>query len=428
MDSHPPRNSIDDSFLREIRIGLAVVAILLLIFAWVAWLKYSGRLAIGPQSPAVAAHSEQSSRPDSSSPTPSALLNSSVQSNRLRESQSLTVEVAEQPAVSPLLPGTSGGASVSVEAPVTNAMPRLEESRSQASASPPQAPDLQPETLFSGGSFRPDAASPIRPSTLPPSRQAETVADDSAIPFREPPAMAVEDKEDGQAEPVSPASFMSDTEESALPDSRVIPLMPPLRAESKSEEPAEGNDTGDHSVIPGGPPESGNVIQSMVHPRAISGSNDLESHRVTAPGLRPSRAASSILVQQGDSFWQIAQRVYGDSRYYKALHAANLKQFPSIEHVAPGSRVAIPEIDDLQKAFPDLCPDPESELVEPGSAGVTYVTKEGDTLFGIARDQLGQASRYIEIWHLNHRRLPEGTSHESVLESGTELVLPAPIR
>jgi nucleoid-associated protein YgaU len=55
------------------------------------------------------------------------------------------------------------------------------------------------------------------------------------------------------------------------------------------------------------------------------------------------------------------------------------------------------------------------------SGGRTYVVVEGDSLFDIARCELGKASRWVEIYDLNADVL--GTDIES-LAPGTRIVLP----
>jgi hypothetical protein len=53
-----------------------------------------------------------------------------------------------------------------------------------------------------------------------------------------------------------------------------------------------------------------------------------------------------------------------------------------------------------------------------------YRTRVGDTLFNIAREQLGQASRFGELLQQNKDRLPARTGHLSALPEGLELKLP----
>lgn len=51
----------------------------------------------------------------------------------------------------------------------------------------------------------------------------------------------------------------------------------------------------------------------------------------------------------------------------------------------------------------------------------TYVVEEGDTLFDIARHELGEASRWVEIYELNRDRL--GNDHD-YLTPGLKLIMP----
>lgn len=55
-------------------------------------------------------------------------------------------------------------------------------------------------------------------------------------------------------------------------------------------------------------------------------------------------------------------------------------------------------------------------------AGRTYIVAEGDSLFDIARNELGKASRWVEIYDLNAEVL--GKDIDS-LAPGTQIVLPA---
>jgi nucleoid-associated protein YgaU len=88
----------------------------------------------------------------------------------------------------------------------------------------------------------------------------------------------------------------------------------------------------------------------------------------------------------------------------------------------------------LEQTYPDLCPKARSKVagVSGGSmiqasaqrapAGSrVYVVEEGDTLFDIARYELGKASRWGEIYDLNRESLGEDFDY---LQPGTQLVLP----
>jgi nucleoid-associated protein YgaU len=53
--------------------------------------------------------------------------------------------------------------------------------------------------------------------------------------------------------------------------------------------------------------------------------------------------------------------------------------------------------------------------------GMYYVVEEGDSLFDIARYELGKAARWVEIYELNRDQIGEDFDH---LKPGTQLVLP----
>ncbi len=57
----------------------------------------------------------------------------------------------------------------------------------------------------------------------------------------------------------------------------------------------------------------------------------------------------------------------------------------------------------------------------PYAGGRTYEVQEGDTLFDIARNELGKASRWAEIYDLNRDALGKDFDY---LTPGMQLVLP----
>ena len=59
------------------------------------------------------------------------------------------------------------------------------------------------------------------------------------------------------------------------------------------------------------------------------------------------------------------------------------------------------------------------EIDEDGNS--VYTVREGETLFDIARDQLGKASRWEEIYDLNQDELGETFNR---LKPGMKLILP----
>ena len=143
-------------------------------------------------------------------------------------------------------------------------------------------------------------------------------------------------------------------------------------------------------------------------------------------------------VQPNDSLWSIATEKYGDGRFFRALHHHNRERIASVDQLRPHTTIDIPELAELKKLYPSLCPsdqlrsdvDPqdslaaEYEIREQQMKDRYYVTKSGDTLFGVARQRLGQASRYLEIYELNQFRIPEQVNHLTPLKPGLRLLLP----
>lgn len=144
--------------------------------------------------------------------------------------------------------------------------------------------------------------------------------------------------------------------------------------------------------------------------------------------------AKPYVVAPGDSFWSIAQQAYGDGSYYRALFAYNSDRYPHAEDVRTGSVLDVPSVEVLKSKFPELCTGGGATIAAGGEspamtgrtnvavAARTYVVQEGDTLFDIARRQLGKASYWSEIYNLNRAVLGENLEQ---LKPGTELMLPA---
>jgi len=191
------------------------------------------------------------------------------------------------------------------------------------------------------------------------------------------------------------------------------------------------------------------------------------------PGLIPlaspsqptaaSTGARSYVVQSGDSYWTIAERFYGAGTYYQALAEYNRSRIPRPEQLRVGDQLQIPSREELQQAYPQLCPRTPvrtdvssspaggsdagfSSVVGPPSARENsgfsnpldrkpqeaptttsprqlrvYIVQEGDSLYEIARYLLGKPSRWVEIYELNKDILGDDLEH---LRPGTQLAIP----
>ncbi len=137
-------------------------------------------------------------------------------------------------------------------------------------------------------------------------------------------------------------------------------------------------------------------------------------------------------VRPNDSYWTISQRLYGTGAFFKALAQHNRLKHPHADRLRVGDTILAPTEEELTDWYPDLCPRPEHrEAMERRATaastsggyagGRVYVVEQGDTLFDIARYELGRASRWVDIYQLNRQQL--GPSFD-YLTPGMRLVLP----
>jgi nucleoid-associated protein YgaU len=193
---------------------------------------------------------------------------------------------------------------------------------------------------------------------------------------------------------------------------------------------------------------------STTYPSAYSGGSRYRSSYDANAAIRPAGMAGDSLagastlaprsadagligngaykVQPNDSYWTIAEKVYGSGAYFKALAEANREKNPREDRLQVGTTLVAPPIEVLQKRFPDLCPKPKhhrppaSHLANVSMQGSalgrrSYVVEPGDTLFDIARHELGRVDRWAEIYELNRDKIGEDTDY---LVPGTRLALP----
>jgi nucleoid-associated protein YgaU len=75
------------------------------------------------------------------------------------------------------------------------------------------------------------------------------------------------------------------------------------------------------------------------------------------PATAPAGAAPTYVAAAGDSWWNLAERAYGDGRLYRALFAWNRVINPRVS-LAPGTPLEIPPKPRLEAAWPALMPAP----------------------------------------------------------------------
>lgn len=151
----------------------------------------------------------------------------------------------------------------------------------------------------------------------------------------------------------------------------------------------------------------------------------------TTEGLQESFMSDAMFYtwKGGDTFPALAQRFYGDPSRLATLKRLNEGR----SEVQPGERVLIP-IFDLDAAQPAAVPAVASKetpaAAVPAAAGKpepakpsgarTHVVKEGESLWKIAKQELGSGARWNEIYEANRDVLP---TPESV-HTGQKLRVP----
>jgi len=150
----------------------------------------------------------------------------------------------------------------------------------------------------------------------------------------------------------------------------------------------------------------------------------------TASRGRERAAVETHKVQPGDTFASLAKMYYGDEKYTGFLASSNREIDPRTLGVGTevkipplprdggvgdaGSRVAARERMPVRRAS-------DSTATERGTR--TYTVRSGDTFYGIARDQLNDASRWRELFELN-KALVHGDATR--LQVGQVITLPSP--
>jgi nucleoid-associated protein YgaU len=86
----------------------------------------------------------------------------------------------------------------------------------------------------------------------------------------------------------------------------------------------------------------------------VTNADPLPPENRTAAVTPPSTAADYV-ARPGDSWWTLAERVYGDGRFYRALFAWNRAIDPRVSLV-PGTTLQLPPADRLRVAWPALVP------------------------------------------------------------------------
>lgn len=117
-------------------------------------------------------------------------------------------------------------------------------------------------------------------------------------------------------------------------------------------------------------------------------------------------------VRSGETLWSIAERYFQDGNKWRQLKQRNKGVVTAAGTVEVGTRLVIPEVGATT---------PQRTQPRQNTAVTVYTVKAGDTLSGIAADQLGSAQRWREILDLNSDRIDSPTE----IYRGLRLKLPS---
>jgi nucleoid-associated protein YgaU len=147
----------------------------------------------------------------------------------------------------------------------------------------------------------------------------------------------------------------------------------------------------------------------------------VETMRVDEPAMRlrdakPKPEPVRYTVEESDTLTYIARQKYGDGKYWTKIRDAN----PGIDpdHLLVGQVLILPPKEEVTGAARS----PAAARTDATStrATRTYVVATGDSLITIARNVLGDGSRWREIYNLNRDKI----KNPDILLEGTELKLP----
>ncbi len=135
----------------------------------------------------------------------------------------------------------------------------------------------------------------------------------------------------------------------------------------------------------------------------------------TLEGLEPSPVPELMfhLVQPGETWSGLARRYYGDASRVDLLRQANEDR----ELLVAGEEIFVPVFD-----IPGASPSRPAAAPTAERAGArTYVVREGDSLWKIAKEHYGKGSRFMEIFEANRDVLDDV---DATLVPGTRLRIP----
>lgn len=469
-----PNKPISQQLIREARIGLTIVALLAGLFCYVAWNRFSGnwnnvpehvanapiaqnmnqefreehrqQLAKLDQTPRVVRNDPNQENPrtqnaSTANPIQQTFTQQRINTNEDSVANSQKVPQPHLPISTNELRATSDTANDSNVQPASftddqnNSPEKFDDPFGSASttskpetASSTGSPDFVPRKPFKlsdeeASEFKPNLSTPQKSennnsptSNAPPSNTDGTGFRSNP---RQPPVVMqrtrfqVQVTEEPDASPSldQSVSQKTNTVDAGSINSDFNPIRQPQVATNlpiKQHKPlTRAEDFATHSLHPPQP----------TNPKANAQLPEAPSTQKTVTGLKEQYTVQT----RQQTLWEIAQEVYGDGRLFRALYEVNQNNLPNPDVIQVGTNLVIPSLEELVQNYRDHVP---QDLVPTDDSEWVHVTQTGDTLFDIARQRLGQASRFNELMELNRGRLPLDVTHLSPLSAGMQIELP----
>ena len=164
--------------------------------------------------------------------------------------------------------------------------------------------------------------------------------------------------------------------------------------------------------------------------RAVSFQQRLDSEIKRSP-----TETEQYVIQEGDNYMTICDRVFGTSLLFRALAEHNRQKFGVAYKPEPGTVIEIPPADYLRSNYGGSSQRGRRNTGGQTSAalennplssttnrqGIRYVAQEGDTVFSIATDKLKDTPLWREILAMNSDKVRDP---KSPIPAGMEILLP----
>lgn len=458
-----PNKPVSDQLIREAKIGLTIVALLAGLFCYVAWNRFSGNwnqtpehVALAPIAKNMNKEFREAHRVEMASRTQTPI-NSSANSALTAIAQD---DGRSFPSNGPIEQTFTQGKSIDSADSVANSRQNansklpitVNDLRGQVTPTPAKAKEIQPAAFMDYGSSKStDFDDPFGPAKAKNSSQVENPSLAPREPFRLSPQEASQFKPTKSVEPL-PQNNSSPNENTSPPENlnnssqnsgafqpRAVTHRSSFqvqviddREQDTSSSQSQASTTNPPQIAAIGPREHRPLTRAQdfathsLHPprpmkNQVEKPDDLNIEKSVEPITITSTKDQYTVQNTDETLWSVAQEVYGDGRLFRALYQINQAKIPDPEKLNVGSQLNTPPLEQLVLQQVEHVP---SDLLPEVPAEQVHVTEKGDTLFDIARQRLGQASRFNELIELNLDRLPRDINHLSPLTAGMRISLP----